>query len=269
MTIPLKRSKLERDKTCVVIVKSKNKDKKFTAQFKIKNQNENENEQTIQTIKIKSVDFGGAGYDDYTIHKDEKRKESYLKRHKKNEDWSDFKSAGALSRYILWNKKTFAESFDNYVKTFRTKLTRCLSPKIWGAALWNVMHLAANNKNIPKSDLKSLIHSISQIIPCRLCRNNFQKELKFFLKKKTCCDALDLIKIHNLVNKRLKKNLLTKEEADDINRRRRFNKGDFEELIHIFIFNFKRQGFKQTKNSNSNKFKHIENFKNIIIKYYL
>lgn len=32
----------------------------------------------------------------------EETKRNYIKRHKVNENWRDFKSAGALSRYILW-----------------------------------------------------------------------------------------------------------------------------------------------------------------------
>ena len=34
-------------------------------------------------IGKKSIHFGAAGYEDYTIHKDDKRKELYIKRHEK------------------------------------------------------------------------------------------------------------------------------------------------------------------------------------------
>ncbi len=40
----------------------------------------------LQTI-IK-VYFGAAGYSDFTIHKDEARKQRYINRHKNNEVWS-------------------------------------------------------------------------------------------------------------------------------------------------------------------------------------
>ena len=35
----------------------------------------------------KTVHFGAAGMSDYTKHKDPERKERYIERHKKNEDW--------------------------------------------------------------------------------------------------------------------------------------------------------------------------------------
>ena len=55
--------------------------------------------------KIKTTHFGAANMSDYTIHKDNERKERYLNRHKNNESWNDYKSAGCLSRFILWNKE--------------------------------------------------------------------------------------------------------------------------------------------------------------------
>ena len=64
------------------------------------------------------TDFGAKGYSDYTIHNDDERKERYIKRHKTNEDWNNPKSAGSLSRYILWNKKTLSQSIADYKKRF-------------------------------------------------------------------------------------------------------------------------------------------------------
>jgi hypothetical protein len=37
------------------------------------------------------------------------KKDAYLARHKVNEDWTTPYNAGSLSRWILWNKKTFTE----------------------------------------------------------------------------------------------------------------------------------------------------------------
>lgn len=51
---------------------------------------------------IKTVNFGAKGMSDYTLHKDEDRRERYLKRHSK--DPYDPLSAGQLSRMILWGK---------------------------------------------------------------------------------------------------------------------------------------------------------------------
>lgn len=70
--------------------------------------------------KIKTTHFGATGYSDYTKHKDEERKRLYLDRHK-NENWSDYKSAGSLARYILWNKPSVSASYNDYIKKFGLK----------------------------------------------------------------------------------------------------------------------------------------------------
>jgi hypothetical protein len=67
----------------------------------------------------KTVHFGAAGYSDYTIHKDPERKQRYLNRHRKNENWSDPMTAGALSARILWNKPTLKASIADYKRIFK------------------------------------------------------------------------------------------------------------------------------------------------------
>jgi type III secretory pathway component EscR len=94
----------------VNIKKSTNKEKKLMAVFF-----NNEKQQ------IKTTHFGASGYSDFTKHKDEERKKRYLERHKKNENWNDYTSAGSLSRYILWNKPTLKASIDDYKKRFKLK----------------------------------------------------------------------------------------------------------------------------------------------------
>jgi len=54
--------------------------------------------------------FGAAGMDDYTITGDKNKRVLYLLRHKKNENWNKPKSAGALSRWILWGDSTSLET---------------------------------------------------------------------------------------------------------------------------------------------------------------
>lgn len=71
-----------------------------------------------KTGRNKVVHFGSAGMSDYTIHKDEERKERYIQRHKSRENWNNPISAGALSRFILWNKPTLEESIKDYIKRF-------------------------------------------------------------------------------------------------------------------------------------------------------
>jgi len=62
--------------------------------------------------------FGQRGADDFTKSGDEDKKERYIKRHKVNEDWTDPKSAGALSRFVLWNKPTLQGSIQDYKRRF-------------------------------------------------------------------------------------------------------------------------------------------------------
>jgi len=52
------------------------------------------------------TDFGSKGMDDFTITKDVSQRDRYLKRHRKNENWSDPRSAGSLSKHILWGEST-------------------------------------------------------------------------------------------------------------------------------------------------------------------
>lgn len=65
------------------------------------------------------VSFGSKGMSDFTLHKDEDRKERYLKRHEKNENWKDPMTPGALSRWVLWNKTTLKASIDDFKKRFK------------------------------------------------------------------------------------------------------------------------------------------------------
>lgn len=62
--------------------------------------------------------FGFLGSSTYIDHKDDKKKDAYIARHKVNENWNDPKSAGALSRYILWNKTTLSASIADFKRRF-------------------------------------------------------------------------------------------------------------------------------------------------------
>jgi len=68
--------------------------------------------------KKKKVHFGYKGGSTYIDHKDDKKKDAYIARHKVNENWNDPTTAGALARYILWNKKTLSESIADFKKRF-------------------------------------------------------------------------------------------------------------------------------------------------------
>ena len=66
----------------------------------------------------RTTHFGAKGYEDYTQHRNELRKANYLKRHAARENWRDPTSAGALSRWILWNKPTLTASIEDFKKRF-------------------------------------------------------------------------------------------------------------------------------------------------------
>ena len=91
----------------VQLNKSEIKGKKYTAIFYDENRK-----------KIKTTHFGSEGMSDYTKHKDDERKQRYLDRHSANENWDDYMSAGALSRWILWDKTSVAASYNSYLKKF-------------------------------------------------------------------------------------------------------------------------------------------------------
>ena len=69
----------------------------------------------IITSTGKKVYFGAVGYEDYTIHKDDKRKKLYEQRHKKNEDWtkSGIDTAGFWSYRYLWSYPTKEQAYKN------------------------------------------------------------------------------------------------------------------------------------------------------------
>jgi hypothetical protein len=97
-------------KELVKITKSTKAEKKLMAVFK-----------DCKTGRTKTVHFGADGMSDYTIHKTPSRKQLYLERHSANEDWENPITAGALSRWILWNKTSLKDSIDDYKKRFGFK----------------------------------------------------------------------------------------------------------------------------------------------------
>ena len=88
------------------ITPSSNPKKKYMAKFE------------MDTGRSKTVHFGAAGMSDYTKHRDEARKAAYIARHSANEDFSSPTTAGALSRWVLWNKPTLSASIADYKRRF-------------------------------------------------------------------------------------------------------------------------------------------------------
>ena len=94
----------------VVIKKSSNSGKKLMAIFSYP-----------ETTRTRTIHFGSAGMDDYTKTKDKAQKQRYLERHRRRENWSKPDTAGALSRWVLWNKETRSASIADYKRRFDFK----------------------------------------------------------------------------------------------------------------------------------------------------
>jgi len=68
----------------------------------------------------KVVPFGAKGMSDYTKHRDDTRKQRYLKRHSgMGESWQKPDTPGALAKWVLWNKKTLRASISDYKRRFK------------------------------------------------------------------------------------------------------------------------------------------------------
>ena len=80
-----------------IIIKKSDNDKKIMAVI------ENTN---------KKIHFGAKLYEDYTHHKDDKRKKAYLARHK-HDNYTNPNYAGFYATNLLWNKPTLKESIKN------------------------------------------------------------------------------------------------------------------------------------------------------------
>ena len=101
------------------IVKSSNPNKKYDAIFMVDGGQ-------------KKISFGSSNYRDFVLINDkdskfylpkildrEVVKSSYIRRHEKREDWTNPLTAGALSRYILWEKKTLPSAIRAFKKRFK------------------------------------------------------------------------------------------------------------------------------------------------------
>ena len=90
----------------VVIKKSSKPEKKLMAVF------------TLENGRKKTTHFGSTGMDDYTKTRNKEQRTRYLKRHRRRENWNNPVSAGALSRWILWNKETRSGALTDYKRRF-------------------------------------------------------------------------------------------------------------------------------------------------------
>ena len=77
----------------------------------------------IVTLNGDRVYFGASGYEDFTTHKDEKRREAYIRRHEKNENkfWDDPNTASYWALKYLWLYPTKKEAYENIKKELKKK----------------------------------------------------------------------------------------------------------------------------------------------------
>lgn len=69
----------------------------------------------------KTTHFGQPEATTYADGASEEKKKSYLARHSKSpgEDWNDPTSAGSLSRWLLWSKRSLREAIKEFKKKFK------------------------------------------------------------------------------------------------------------------------------------------------------
>lgn len=99
-----------RSRKLYTLYKSTNKKKKFDVYV--------ENPRTGNT---KKVSFGASNYEDYTIHKDNNRRDRYRQRHM-NDNINDYLYPGFWSWHILWGKYTSISKNMSYIlKRYKLK----------------------------------------------------------------------------------------------------------------------------------------------------
>lgn len=84
------------------IENSNRKDKRFVAIF---------NDGT-------KINFGLKGGSTFLEHKDIKKRENYIKRHSVRENFNNPKTAGSLSRWILWNTSNLEKNINEFNNRF-------------------------------------------------------------------------------------------------------------------------------------------------------
>lgn len=83
--------------------------------FTIRPSNDGKTKYTV-VYNGKTIKFGAYGMSDYTKHRDDTKKERYIKRHSVRENFIDPTTKGFWAKNILWNKKTIKESIDDVKK---------------------------------------------------------------------------------------------------------------------------------------------------------
>jgi FAD-linked sulfhydryl oxidase len=123
-------------------------------------------------------------------------------------------------KYLLPSSQPQTNKMDN----FSPPKIKTHDPKVWGPPLWAYLHCsAANYPDQPTSeqinDMIAFLTSLKSTLPCKNCKLHYgqyidQNRTKL---KEICSDKLKLfnftVDIHNKVNERNNKRLVTYEEA--------------------------------------------------------
>lgn len=99
--------------------KANNGKKKYVVEF------ENPESGRIKRIYFGAIKPDGTPYSDFTMHKDVDRRNRYIERHKRNENWSSpYSGAGVWSRYLLWGEPTLQQSIKAMERKFKIKIIK-------------------------------------------------------------------------------------------------------------------------------------------------
>lgn len=97
-----------------------------------------------------------------------------------------------------------------------------IAPHVWGPHGWKFMHaVALAYPETPSVEEKQaalqFFSSLEYLLPCESCKQNFRKEIQMFPLKPALVSKQKLnewlTEVHNSVNKRLKKTVMTPEQV--------------------------------------------------------
>ena len=111
-----------KEKDIYILRNSKNQKKKYA----------------IYTPKKKTISFGSAGYNDYTLEDDdeiaEKMLKTYIKRHGRKrpdgkliENWNDPQTAGFWAKNLLWNQRVLDAAIEDTEERYNITITNELT----------------------------------------------------------------------------------------------------------------------------------------------
>ena len=94
---------------------------------------------------------------------------------------------------------------------------------VWGPSIWHYLHIMSFNYPIyptshEKTKYRNFILSLQHVLPCKYCRINFKNNLKRIPLTINCMKnrhtfSMYVYKLHELINKMLKKTILYYEMA--------------------------------------------------------